>query len=194
MKKVLFTIAIFLFLTGSVYSMTSAEEKLLFQTLGEIKGELKQINRRIDDLDKKIDGLDKRIDGLDKRINETNRRIDDVNKRIDDLRKDMNVRFEQVDKRFEQVDKRFEQFDKRFEQHFKYLGWLIAGMFGMMGTFAGLLMWDRRTMINEAKRQMYREMDEEIKPEKFKRLLKALREIAAVDERVRKILEKEGLL
>jgi tetrahydromethanopterin S-methyltransferase subunit G len=110
----------------------------------------------------------------------------------------MNTGFKQVDKRFEQVDKRFEEMrndmNARFEQQLKYIGWMIAGMFTMSGAFIVLLIWDRRTMINEAKRQIYEEMDSEAKPEKLKRVLKSFRELAKVDERVAEILKKEKLL
>ena len=173
MKKIVFVIGVLLTFVSPAYSMTPAEEKLLFQTLGEIKGELKQINKR----------------------------IEDTNRRIEDLRADMNARFEQVDKRFEQIDKRFEQIDKRFEQvdkrfeqQFKYIELMIIGMFGLIATFAGLLFWDRKSIIGEAKRQIYEEMDSEVKPKKLKRLLKSFRELAKVDERIAEILKREGLL
>lgn len=130
MKRLIFLILVFFFGVSPVYSMTPAEEKLLFQTLGEIKGEIRQINKRLEELDKKVSTVEERL-----------------NRRIDDLRNDMNARFEQVDKRFEQVD-------KRFEQMFKFLVLLATGMFGLIGVFAGLLIWDRRTMIGEAKRQV----------------------------------------
>jgi biopolymer transport protein ExbB/TolQ len=119
--------------------------------------------------------------------------------------KQIDKRFEQIDKRFEQIDKRFEQVDRRleelredmnmrFEQHLKYLGWLIAGMFGMMATFVGLLIWDRRTIIAEAKRQTLEELEKEIEPEKLKKLLNVAREFAKENEKFREILKKEGLL
>jgi uncharacterized protein YukE len=165
-KKIVFVIGVLLTFVSPAYSMTPAEEKLLFQTLGEIKGELKQINKR----------------------------IEDTNRRIEDLRADMNARFKQIDKRFEQIDKRFEQVDKRFEQQFKYIELMIIGMFGLIATFAGLLFWDRKSIIGEAKRQIYEEMDSEVKPKKLKRLLKSFRELAKVDERIAEILKREGLL
>ena len=114
-------------------------------------------------------------------------------------------RFKQIDKRFEQIDKRFEQVDRRleelredmnmrFEQHLRYLGWLIAGMFGMMATFAGLLIWDRRTIVAEAKRQTLEELEREVKPEKVRKLLNVTREFAKENEKFKEILKKEGLL
>jgi len=181
MKRVVWVVFSFLlFLSANASGMTPAEEKLLFQTLGEIKGELRQLNRRIDDLDK---------------------RMDMVNRRIDDLRKEMNARFEQVDKRFEQVDKRFEQVDKRFEQvdkrfeeFFTYIKIMLMGVFGLIGTFVGLLIWDRKTAMNETRRKIYREMNSEVAPEKFVKVIKGLRKLAEKDEVLREYLKKEGLL
>ena len=170
MRTVVLLIAMFFSFVGSAYSMAPAEEKLLFQTLGEIKGELKQINKRIDEVDRRIDEVNKRIDDITVQLS---KRIDDTNSKIDDLRSDMNA---------------------RFEQHFKYMGWTVAGMFMLTGTFAGLLIWDRRTMIKEAKRQVYDDMEKEFKPEKFRKVLSALRELAKNDKRVEEILRREGLL
>jgi septal ring factor EnvC (AmiA/AmiB activator) len=65
-----------------LFALTPAEEKQLFQLLGEIKGELKQINKRIDDLNKRIDDTNNRITEVKE---ELNKRIDDTNKRIDKL-------------------------------------------------------------------------------------------------------------
>ena len=177
MKRLIFLILVFFFGVSPVYSMTPAEEKLLFQTLGEIKGEIRQINKRLEELDKKVSTVEERL-----------------NRRIDDLRNDMNARFELIDKRFEQVDKRFEEMNKRFEQMFKFSVLLATGMFGLIGVFAGLLIWDRRTMIGETKRQVYEEMDSEIKPEKLRKLLSAFRELAKTDKKVEEILKREGLL
>ena len=71
------------FLKASIlFALTPAEEKQLFQLLGEIKGELKQINKRIDDLNKRIDDTNNRITEVKE---ELNKRIDDTNKRIDKL-------------------------------------------------------------------------------------------------------------
>jgi predicted PurR-regulated permease PerM len=170
MRTVVLLIVMFFSFIGYAYSMAPAGEKLLFQTLGEIKGELKQINKRIDEVNRRIDDVNKRIDDITVQLS---KRIDDTNSKIDDLRSDMNA---------------------RFEQHFKYMGWTVAGMFILTGTFAGLLIWDRRTMIKEAKRQVYDDMEREFKPEKFRKVLSALRELAKNDKKVEEILRREGLL
>ena len=176
MKTALFLITFCLGFVFPVWSMTPAEEKLLFQTLGEIKGELKQIRQEMTLL---------------------NRRIDDTNRRIDDLRADMNKRFEQVDKQFEQVDKRFEQIDKRFEQIDKrfedlkrYAGWIIGGVFTLIAAFVTLLIWDRRTAVRSA----LKEMDRDYQLSKLVRLLDVLRERAKTDQELAAIMRNFGLL
>ena len=152
------------------FSMTPAEEKLLFQTLGEIKGELKQLNRRID---------------------ETNRRMDD---RFNAMQKYVDRRFADMDKRFEDINKRFEDVNKRFEQLYTFL-WIITGIFTaiMVGAF-GFAYWDRRTIIAEAKRQTLEELERDVRPEKLRKLLNVAREFAKENEKFREILKKEGLL
>ncbi|WP_204305159.1 coiled-coil domain-containing protein [Desulfurobacterium thermolithotrophum] len=195
MKRVMWVFfSSLLFLSANASGMTPAEEKLLFQTLGEIKGELRQLNRRIDDLDKRMDMVNRRIDDLRKEMNarfeEVDKRFEQVDKRFEQIDK----RFEQIDKRFEQVDKRFEQVDKRFEEFFTYIKIMLMGVFGLIGTFVGLLIWDRKTAMNETKRKIYREMNSEVAPEKFVKVIKGLRKLAEKDEVLREYLKKEGLL
>jgi len=112
--------------------------------------------------------------------------------------KQIEKRFEQIDKRFDQIDERFEDLredmNKRFEQLYTFL-WIITGIFTaiMVGTI-GFAYWDRRTIISEARRQVFEDMEREIKPEKFRKVLNSLRELAKTNDKVREILKKEGLL
>jgi len=176
-----------LLLNTNTFGMTPTEEKFLFQTLGEIKGELHQLNRRIGDLDKRIDMVNRRIDDLRK---EMNARFEQIDKRFEQVDK----QFEQVDKQFEQVDKRFEEVNKRFEEFLAYIKIMLMGTFGLIGTFVGLLIWDRKTAMNEAKRKIYEEMNSEIAPEKFVKVLNGLRKLAEKDNALREYLKREGLL
>ena len=111
-----------------------------------------------------------------------------------EFKEQVDKRFEQVDKRFEDMNKRFEDMNKRFDQLYTFL-WIITGIFTaiMVGAF-GFAYWDRRTIITEAKRQVYDDMEKEFKPEKFRKVLSALRELAKNDKRVEEILKREGLL
>ncbi len=190
MKKIVTVIVVCLMtllLNSTSYAMTQAEEKLLFQTLGEIKGELKQINRRIEDVNKRMEDINKRIEDI-------NKRIDDTNRRIDDLRSEVNKRFELVDEKFEQIDKRFEEVNERFKEFFGYIRLMLIGTFGLIGIFVGLLIWDRKTAMKEAKREVYKEMNQEVAPEKFVKVLAGLRKLAEKDKDLFEFLKKEGLL
>ena len=146
-RRFLIFMLIMIGLGSASYGMTPQDEKRLFALLGEIKGELTQVNRRMDDL---------------------NRRVDDLNRRINDLRSEMNARFEQVDKRFEQIDKRFEQINKRIddtnarieevnhslnariEETNKNMRWLGLVMGGLVAAVIGIVVWDRRTAVRAA--------------------------------------------
>jgi len=117
----------------------------------------------------------------------------------------LKVFMEQVDKRFEQIDKRFEELrqdmnarfelmNKRFEQLYTFL-WIITGIFTTLtASVIAFAWWDRKTIIRKAKEETFEEMDREIKPEKFKKLLNALREKAKTDKELAQILKRYGLL
>jgi nitrate reductase NapE component len=118
----------------------------------------------------------------------------EIERRVGEIEKKQAVfeeRFKQIDKRFEELR---EDMNKRFEQLYTFL-WIITGIFTaiMVGAF-GFAYWDRRTIITEAKRQVYDDMEKEFKPEKFRKVLSALRELAKNDKRVEEILKREGLL
>jgi len=106
--------------------------------------------------------------------------MEQTDKRITELRKDMN--------------KRFELIDKRFEQLYTFL-WIITGIFTTLtASVIAFAYWDRRTIIRKTKEETFDEMERELKPEKFKKLLNALREKAKTDKELEAILKKYGLL
>jgi hypothetical protein len=92
------------------------------------------------------------------------------------------------------MNKRFEQVDKRFEQLYTFL-WIITGIFTTLTvSVIAFAWWDRRTIIKKAKEETFEEMEKEIKPEKFKKLLNTLRDKAKTDKELEAILKKYGLL
>jgi hypothetical protein len=104
----------------------------------------------------------------------------------------------QIDKRFEQVDKRFEQVDRRFKEQHQLSLVIIAGMFGMVG----FMMWDRRTQLAIAKKEVEEKVKKEIveeitelKTDKIfiNNLLKAVQELAQKDEETKNLLAKHHL-
>ena len=171
-----------LVLTASLgFSLTPSEERQLLRDIAEIKATLKTF----------MEQVDKRFEQRDKRITE--------------LREDMNERFRQIDKRFEQVDRRFEELrediNKRFELINRELDRLVnimvgvfAGQIALVVAVIGFAWWDRRTIIRKAKEETFEEMEKELKPEKFKKLLNILRERANTDKELAEILKRYGLL
>ena len=148
--------------------------------------------------------------------------LDKLNKIENDvnlIRQEMRIRFEVVDKRFESMDKRFESMDKRFEmmqknmdkrfemiQHYMdkrfetlttFMMILATGIFSLIG----FMIWDRKTMIEKAKKECAKEikMSEEFNKKADKeyvdRLIKAMNEILALkDEEATNIFKKYGLI
>lgn len=161
-------LAVFLFLVVGVLPVYGAS------TEGRVTNEM--IYQKLLEIEKKVTEIEKKQAVFDERFKQIDRR------------------FEMIDRRFEDINKRFEDMNKRFDQLYTFL-WIISGIFTaiMVGAF-GFAYWDRRTIIAEAKRQVYDDMNREFKPDKFKKLLDALRELAEVDEKVREILKKQGLL
>jgi len=124
------------------------------------------------------------------------------------LKQEMQLRFEAVDKRFEAVDKRFEMMqhnmdkrfeavDKRFETLINFMMALTAGIFGLIG----FMMWDRRTVVEKAKKECVKEVeqseafDKKADKEYVERLIKAMNELLILkDETARNVFKKYGLI
>ncbi len=170
----IFIVFCFFFHGVNVFGLTPAEEKQLFQILGEIKGELKQINKRIDDVNKRIDDVNKRIDDMNKRINEVkaelSQRIDDTNKRIDD------------------TNKRIDDTNRRIDKLIDLLVGIVAVFGGLVVAMIGLVFWDRKTLIDKAKEKTIEEI------ETSSRLLGVLKELAKTDEKLAQVMRTFGLL
>ena len=87
-----------------------------------------------------------------------------------------------------EIDKRFEQIDKRFEQMMDFLK-ILTGLFGgLIVTLIGFVLWDRRTLLKEAKREAAEYID------KDSVAIKILREYAAQDDKMREVLKSFRML
>ena len=120
-------------------------------------------------------------------MEQVDKRFEQVDKRIAELREDMNERFKQVDKRFEQVNRELDRLTSIM------LG-IFGGQIALVAAVIGFAWWDRRTVIRKAKEETFEDMEREIRPEKFRQLLNALRERANTDKELAKILKQYGLL
>ena len=86
MKKFLLAISVILLSISSLFALTPRQEQELFKNIGEIKGQLYQIDKRFEDINKRFDDINENI----------NKRFDQVDHRFTELRMDMNSRFEQL--------------------------------------------------------------------------------------------------
>ena len=120
-------------------------------------------------------------------MEQTDKRFEQIDKRFKELREDMNKRFEQVDKRFEQVN-------RELDRLVSIMVGVFAGQIALVGAVIGFAWWDRKTVIRKAKEETLEEMEKELRPEKFKKLLNALREKAQNDKELADILKRYGLL
>lgn len=94
----------------------------------------------------------------------------------------------------EQTDKRFEQINNELNRLIQIMVGIFAGQIALVVALIGFAYWDRKTMIKRTKDETFEEMEKELKPEKFKKLLNALRDKAKTDKELEAILKKYGLL
>jgi chaperonin cofactor prefoldin len=127
---------------------------------------------------------------VDRRFADIDKRFEDINKRFED----MNKRFEDMNKRFEDINKRFEDINKRLDSMLKLMGWIIAGLFGLVAAFGALLIWDRKSTIKAATQEIEESLDRKFEISKLKELFKALRELAKTDKKLEAILKQFNLL
>ena len=98
-----------------------------------------------------------------------------LSKQIEQMQYSIDKRFEMMNesfnKRFEQIDKRFEMMQYSFNKHFEtltnFLMALVAGIFGLIG----FMIWDRRTVVEKAKKDFVKEIMES---KKFRTSLKTM--------------------
>ena len=118
----------------------------------------------------------------------------------------MDAKFEIVDKRFEDMnkrfemlqhnmDKRFEQMDKRFDDQMSFLYLLTTIFTAFTVGVIGFALWDRRTIVQKAKDESLQEIKKEIANDisKLEKVIQFIEELAKVDDRVAKVLERHHL-
>ena len=99
-----------------------------------------------------------------------------------------------MNKRFELMDKRFEQINNELNRLTQIMVGIFAGQIALVVAVIGFAYWDRRTIIRKTKEETFEEMERELRPEKFKKLLNVLRDKARTDKELEAILKKYGLL
>ena len=172
---------LFALIPAYLYALTPDQERQLFQTLGEIKGELKQINNRIDDLNNRIDDLNNRIDDLNNRIN-------DLHKRIEETNASLSKRIDDTNRRIEEVNRSLNQ---RIDKLIDIMIGITVTFAGLVGAMMGLVFWDRKTLLEKAKEMTIKEIEKE---GRLKDLICALRKLAKTDQKLAEVLQQFNLL
>jgi len=153
-----------------------------------------QILKKLDQIEHKIQTIEQNQQLIKQ---EMKLRFEAVDKRFEAIDKRFEMMQHNFDKRFEQIDKRFEQVDKRFETFTKLMIGLIGGIFGLIG----FMMWDRRTVVEKAKAECAKEVEQseafgkKADKEYVDRLIKAMNELLLLkDETAKDVFKKYGLL
>jgi len=158
-------------------------------TFAEVTNEqiLKKLNKIENDVELMKQEMKLRFEAIDKRF-------EDMNKRFEMMNENFNKRFEMMQRN---MDRRFEQVDKRFETLTNFMITLTAGIFGLIG----FMMWDRRTVVEKAKKECAKEVkdseefNKKADKEYVDRLIKAMNELLVLkDETALNIFRKYGLL
>jgi len=119
-------------------------------------------------------------------------RFEAIDKRFEAIDKRFEMMNENINKRFEAIDKRFEDMNRRFETLTNFILALTAGIFGLIG----FMMWDRRTVVEKAKREMENSdlFNKKADREYVDKLIKAMNELLAKDETARDVFKKYGII
>ena len=126
---------------------------------------------------------------LAQRIDDTNRRLDDgfkaLNQRIDDTNRRLEEGFKSLSQHIEDNDN---SLNRRIDELRALLLWGFGVLFCGMLALVGFVLWDRRSALSPAVRQM------EGLEEREERLEAALREYALKSPELAESLKKMGLL
>ncbi len=132
----------------------------------------------------------------------------DMNDRFGKIETKFDARFEKIetkfDARFEKMemkfDARFEKietnFDARFDKLYDRIDnlWvaMVGGFIGVMAFIGGMVFWDRRTFLKQAKKEFREEIDGDKK--KIDAMLMAMKKLAPQFPEVRDALKSFGLM
>ena len=153
-------------------TLSREDRDRLVRIEAKLEAFIESTNQRFENLHTDMNARFKQVDQRFEELHaDMNARFKQVDQRFEELRADMNARFEQVDKRFEQVDKRIEQVDKRigelrtdtnkrFEEQFGFLQMIVAAFVGLVAMMIGFALWDRRTMIKAASKELQAKLEQ----------------------------------
>jgi DNA repair exonuclease SbcCD ATPase subunit len=137
----------------------------------------------------KLTRLEEGQKALGQRIDDTNRRLEEglkaLNQRVEEGDKALNLRIDDTNRR---IDKLKQDLGQRIDELRQTLLWGLGVMFAGMFALVGLVIWDSRSALAPAVRQMegLREREEKLEA--------ALREYASRTPELAESLKKMGLL
>ncbi len=174
MKRGTFFLFSTAFLVLLIFSGSSYGEESYIKITNEM------IYKKLLEIEKNQIRFEEKFKAIDQRFEEIDKRFDQIDKR-----------FEQINKRFEDINKRFEDVNKRFEDLVHLFG-IIAAVFGtLVAVVIGFAFWDRKTIIDVAKKETIKEIEKE---GKLADLIISLRKLAQEDSRLREVLKTYHLL
>ena len=212
---ILLSLFFFMFIIGlsptpCAFSLSPEGEKQLFTILGEIKGQLKQMDRRITELRQ---DTNKRFDDTNNKITilrqDTNKRFDDTNNKITVLRQDTNKHFDDTNNKItvlrQDTNKHFDDTNnkitvlrqdnnKRTEEIINFLWMIVASFTTITAAVIALVIWDRRTAVRYAVNEAEKRLKKDYGIEQINKVVEALRMRAKKDVELAGILKSLGLL
>jgi len=161
-------------------------DKEIVEKLTRLEEGQKALGQRIDDTNRR---LEEGFKALNQRIDDTNRRLEEgfkaLSQRIEEGDKALNLRIDDTNRR---IDELKQDLSQRIDELRQTLLWGLGVMFAGMFALVGFVIWDRRSALAPAVRQMegLREREEKLEA--------ALKEYARKAPELAESLKKMGLL
>jgi DNA repair exonuclease SbcCD ATPase subunit len=161
-------------------------DREIVEKLTRLEEGQKALGQRIDDTNRR---LEEGLKALNQRIDDTNRRLEEglkaLNQRVEEGAKALNLRIDDTNRR---IDELKQDLGQRIDELRQTLLWGLGVMFAGMFALVGLVIWDSRSALAPAVRQMegLREREEKLEA--------ALREYASRTPELAESLKKMGLL
>jgi len=161
-------------------------DREIVEKLTRLEEGQKALGQRIDDTNRR---LEEGFKALNQRIDDTNRRLEErfkaLSQRIEEGDKALNLRIDDTNRR---IDELKQDLSQRIDELRQTLLWGLGVMFAGMFALVGFVIWDRRSALAPAVRQMegLREREEKLEA--------ALKEYAHKAPELAESLKKMGLL
>ena len=116
--------------------------------------------------------------------------------RIDKLSQAMDAKFEKMNDKFEKMNGKFDIMNGRFDIMNARIDnlWItmVGGFIGVMAFIGGMVFWDRKTFLKQAKKEFREEIGDDKK--KIEAVLLAIKKLSVKFPEVKEVLNNFGLL